>query len=220
MKKHLKMATGFFITVEGIDGSGKSTQIGKMRRYFEDMGRTVYLTREPGGAMLSERIRNILLDTKSSGMKPLTELFLFLASRAQHTFEIIKPHLEQGEIVISDRYSDSSVAFQGGGRNLSMKFVDKLNRIATGGLTPDLTFLLDLPPEIAMERTRNKEGALPFPLLDRMEKEKIEFHKKVRQTYIEWAKKNPLRIKIVSSLGTPEEVWNKIKKELNNLIKQ
>ncbi len=212
------MSRAFFITVEGIDGSGKSTQIERIREYFEGIGFKVYVTREPGGTVLSERIREILLDTASSEMEALTELFLFLASRAQHTLEVIKPRLERGEVVISDRYADSSIAFQGGGRYLDKEMIDSLNKIATVNITPDLTILLDIAPEIAMERTRGKKGILPFPQLDRLEREKLEFHRRVRQTYIEWAKKHPERIKPVSARGTPEEIWSEIKKELDRLI--
>jgi len=214
----LSIGKAFFITVEGIDGSGKSTQIEKMREYFEQKGNQVYVTREPGGTTISERIREILLDTESAEMEPLTELFLFLASRTQHTFEVIKPKLKRGIMVISDRYADSSIAFQGEGRSLEKGLVDYLNKIATGGLTPDLTILLDIEPEVAMRRVKEKKGVIPFPQLDRMEQEQLEFHNKVRKAYLEWAKKNPLRIRLVSSRGSPQETWDKIKKELDRLV--
>jgi dTMP kinase len=211
------MDNGIFITVEGIDGSGKSTQIEMMLRYLSSLGWSVCITREPGGTEISERIREILLDRASKEMEALTELFLFLASRAQHTREVIIPNLRDGKAVLSDRYADSSVAFQGYGRSLGWELVDSLNKIATFGLVPDLTILLDIPPEIAQSRLESVQGKL---FKDRLEGEKLEFHRIVREGYIAHASRFPERIKVIDAMLPVESVWNEIKKHLDEVLKR
>lgn len=209
------MGKGLFITVEGIDGSGKSTQIGLMKKYLESVGLRVFVTREPGGTEISEQIRSILLDKENKGMEPLTELFLFLASRAQHTKEIVIPHLNTGYVVISDRYADSSVAFQGWGRGIGWKVVEKLNKIATFGVVPDLTIVLDISPELGQERLSLVQGKL---FKDRLEGEKFEFHKLVREGYLDLAKRHKSRVKVVDGKESVENVWAKIKSHIDELL--
>ncbi|MBN1755851.1 dTMP kinase [bacterium] len=202
------MDRGLFITVEGLDGSGKTTQIAKLKGYLEDNGHIVYLTREPGGTPLAERIRDIILDKSSGNVLPLTEFFLYLACRYQHTYEVIKPKLEQNVFVISDRYADSSVAYQGGGRELTRNLVMTFNKVATGGLEPDLTFFIDLTPEEAIKRIE-KTGKTK----DRLEDQSISFHQRVREGYIELCELFPDRIKRIDGEGSAEEVWEAIRKE-------
>jgi dTMP kinase len=190
------MKTGFFITFEGCEGSGKTTQTKKLFSYFKELNYSCILTCEPGGTVISNDIRKILLEKKNTSMFPITELFLYLASRSQHTEEIIRPALEKGEIVISDRFTDSSLAYQGAARNLSVDLVQKLNAIATGGIFPDITFLIDLEPKIGLERLKGK---------DRIENEEIKFHQRVRKAYLSIAESEKPRIKVLDG-STPEEV--------------
>ena len=168
------MGRGFFITFEGIDGCGKSTQIRFLTDYLKEKGRDHLLLREPGGTVIGENIRNILLDKKNTGMIPMTELLLFEAARAQIVSEVIKPAVEEGKIVICDRFFDSTSAYQGYARNMGSEVVENLNRLATGGFEPDITFLLDISPEEAFSRrvARGEE--------DRIEKLGMEFQEKVR----------------------------------------
>ncbi len=203
------MKRGGFITLEGPDGCGKSTQAKRLAERLRNEGFRVCLTREPGGTDLAENLRSIILDP-SLHIHPLTELMLYEASRAQHTAEIILPALRKKEIVICDRYYDATMAYQGYGRRLDLKNVKTLNTVAAGGLKPDLTILLDISSKEGLSRA-TKNGA------DRMEKEKLAFHSRVRRGYLEIAKKEPRRIKIISGSGTVEEVhekiWDLIKKK-------
>ncbi len=209
------MDEGLFITVEGIDGSGKSTQVSMIKDYLSSLGWAVYVTREPGGTEISEKIRSILLDCKNKDMEPLTELFLFLASRAQHTMEVVIPHLKKGEAVVSDRYADSSVAFQGWGRKIGWELVENLNYVATFGIEPHLTILLDIPPELGQERLSLVQGKL---FKDRMEGEKGEFHKLVRYGYLDLAKRHSNRIKVIDGTKSVSNVWSEIKHHIDELL--
>ncbi len=192
----------FFITFEGTEGCGKTTQAELLYHYIQDKGISTILTREPGGSDISERIREILLDRRSLDMVPLTELFLYLASRAQHTQEVIKPALAQGKIVISDRYTDASVVYQGYGRGISRPLIEQMNKTATGGLLPDLTIILDIDPAIALERIERK---------DRFESESIEFHKRVRAGYLRLARENPERVVILNGSESISQIHSNIK---------
>jgi len=174
----LKSKRGVFISFEGIDGSGKSTQILHLKSMLEGKGFSVIFVREPGGTLVSERIRPILLDKGSAGMKPEAELLLFEAARAQIVREVIEPALFRGEIVICDRFFDSTVAYQGYARGIDLDTIHKLNDFATGGLEPDITFLLDLPVEDAVKR-QGKRGEK-----DRMELEGVAFMQKVRDGFL------------------------------------
>lgn len=172
---------GLFITFEGIEGSGKSTQAQLLKEYLVSEGRKVFLTREPGGPKISEQIREILLSNENKEMSPETELLLYLAARSQHTSECIIPALNRGEFVICDRYIDSTLAYQGIARELNLGTVIDINEFATYGLKPDLTFILDLPTDLLIYRLLKKR-------LDRIESESIEFHNKVRDAFLNIAK--------------------------------
>jgi len=192
----------FFVTFEGIEGCGKTTQAELLYNYIQDKGLPSILTREPGGSDISERIREILLDHSSQDMVSLTELFLYLASRAQHTEKVIKPALAQGKIVLSDRYADASIAYQGDARGVSTTLIKQLNKTATGGLLPNLTFLLDLEADIALKRLKKR---------DRFEVESIEFHKRVRAGYLKLSRENRDRIVLLNGERPLQQIHNEIK---------
>ncbi len=188
---------GIFITFEGTDGVGKSTQINLTHTWFVVQGFHVVVTREPGGGALSEKIRRLLLDPSLS-MDGLTELFLYEAARVEHVKSVIRPALDHGKIVLCDRFTDATIAYQGYARGLK-KEAAALNLVAAGGLRPDLTILLNLPPEKALERARKLKGNA-----DRLENEGVEFQKKVQRGYLDLARKEPARVKLISVQPTPE----------------
>lgn len=193
---------GLFITLEGVEGCGKSTQADRLVAWLTERGYDVVLTREPGGTPLGERLRDALLDV-GGGMLAETELFLYLASRAEHTAEVIVPAIERGSVVISDRYADASVAYQGGGRQLGADLVRDLNQVATRGVKPDVTFLLDLSPEEGLTRLdgRTVDGAR-----DRIERETIEFHQRVREAYLAEAEREPERFVVIDAGGDVDTI--------------
>ena len=200
-----------FITFEGIEGCGKSTQAKKLADFLRKQNYKVLLTREPGGPKISEQIRDILLNPENEEMLPETELLLYLSSRCQHTGEWIIPALKQNEIVISDRYYDSSLAYQGAARNIDLKKILEINTFATFSLKPDITFLIDLPVEKGLDRlVKNK--------IDRMEKESIEFHKRVRNHFLDIAKNDTKRLKIIDGKKNIEEIHNKIKQIIIKIL--
>jgi dTMP kinase len=204
------MARGIFITFEGIEGCGKSTQVELLRQHLAGLGHKVVVTREPGGCFIGEKIRDILLDPENRGMTALTELLLYEASRAQHVADVIGPALDAGETVISDRFYDASTAYQGHARGLGADKVERLNLIATGGLRPDLTIVLDLEASEGLRRLGQD--------LDRIESEAIDFHEKVRNGYIEIAKCDPERVKVVDSSGAIEATAAEIKRIVNEFL--
>lgn len=185
--------SGLFITFEGGEGVGKSTQIDRLKQSLEGAGHRVVLTREPGGTPIAERIREVLLDPDNEGMAPMAELMLYEAARAQHVGELIRPALDAGSIVLCDRFSDSTTAYQGAGRALDLNDVEILHHQATGGLMPDITLLLDLDPEIGLTRAKG-EG-----VGDRIEKESIEFHTRVREGFLAIAKRSPERVHVLNA---------------------
>ncbi|MCX7919211.1 MAG: dTMP kinase [bacterium] len=212
----MKKKKGLFISLEGGEGSGKSTQVRLLKNYLQRRGYQVIATLEPGGTVIGNQIRRILLSPSNNTMVPLTELFLYLASRAQIVQEIIKPALYQGKIVICDRYADSSVAYQGVARKLGIEFVQQLNRIATDNLQPDITFFLDIEPKLGLARKiRHSYGHV-----DRLEKELLAFHRLVRKGYIKLAKNEPARIKVISVTQnlTPKDIFQLMKRELDILL--
>lgn len=170
------MKKGIFIVLEGPDRSGKSTQAALLKAWLEERGREVIVTREPGGTSVAEQVREILLDPKSE-IAPLTELFLYETSRAQHTLEKILPALKAGKVIISDRYTLSTTAYQGYGRGLDMKTIETLNRIATMNLKPDLTIVIDIPDKVFAEREKTRPGR------DRMERQSDLFRRRVNRAY-------------------------------------
>ncbi len=195
--------SGLFISFEGIDGCGKSTQADLLRSYLESKGEQVELLREPGGTALSEQIREILLNPNNDKMDPSTELILLSASRAQLTREIIIPALERGNVVICDRYADSTLAYQGYGRGINLEWLEKLNAFATAGLKPDITLLVDLPVDEALNRMQSKS-------FDRIEMEGIEFLDKVRSGYLELTDRFSKRYFMIDGMETIEEMSKKI----------
>ena len=195
--------SGLFISFEGIDGCGKSTQADLLRSYLESKGEQVELLREPGGTALSEQIREILLNPNNDKMDPSTELILLSASRAQLTREIIIPALERGNVVICDRYADSTLAYQGYGRGINLEWLEKLNAFATAGLKPDITLLVDLPVDEALNRMQSKS-------FDRIEMEGIEFLEKVRSGYLELTDRFSKRYFMIDGMETIEEISKKI----------
>ncbi|MCD6508601.1 dTMP kinase [Candidatus Poribacteria bacterium] len=201
-----------FITFEGIEGSGKSTQAKLLVEYLRGKGLNVILTREPGGVELSERIRSILIET-GLDISPRAELLLFLASRAQHTDELIRPSLQKGHIVVCDRYIDASVAYQGYGRGLSIEMIKRLNDWATGGIRPNLTVLLDLSPEEGLKRVRTSKKT------DRIEGENLEFHRRVREGYLEIARSDPDRFLVLDATRSMEEIQRFIREAVEACLK-
>ena len=191
---------GIFISIEGMDGAGKSTQIKHMKNFFEGKGYQVLLTREPGGTNIGEKIRDIILDKNHKEMSEITEALLYAASRAQHVKEIILPAIDNGIIVLCDRYVDSSLVYQGKGRDIGYEAIKMINDFATSCLTPDLTILFDVDPEISLQRINAVEVG------DRLEQEAIQFHLIVHAAYMELAELYPNRIKVIKANRSIEEI--------------
>ena len=204
--------SGLFISFEGIDGVGKSTQADLLETWLHGKGKTVVRTLEPGGTEVGVEIRKILLHHRGD-LAPRAEAALFAADRAHHVASKIRPALSRGEIVITDRYFDSSVAYQGAGRELSQTEVRDLSLWAVGGLLPDLTVLLDLPADVARKR-RNGSGTEP----DRLESEKIEFFERARQAYLDLAKAEPNRFLVIDASATVEQMQQQIVDRVAGLI--
>ena len=204
---------GLFITLEGGDGAGKSTQIRNITRFFEERGLVVVHTREPGGTQISEKLRDILLDKSNSEMSPVTEMLIYAAARAQHVREFVMPALERGEVVICDRFVDSTIAYQAYGRELG-SMVAEVNRHATGGLDPDITFWLDIDPEAGRARA-SKAGDL-----DRLELEKLDFHYRVYEGYRKIAEADPERVRRVDASRSVDEIRDDIYVHLQRLCEE
>ncbi len=198
-----------FITLEGPEGSGKTSHIPHLVAYLRKQGFTVFPTREPGGTIISEQIRDILHDLKNAEMHPRTETLLYQAARAQIVEQVIQPRLAVGEIVISDRYYDSTIAYQGYGHQQNLDEVRALVKYATGGLTPDLTILLDLEVEVGLQR--KTQNALEW---NRMDALTVDFHKRVRAGYLEMVKQEPKRWAVIDS----NQKWENVQSELKRVI--
>jgi dTMP kinase len=201
---------GRFITIEGVEGVGKSTNISYIERFLEARDIEFVSTREPGGTALAERIRDVLLDKAESSMDPMTELLLMFAARKQHTEELIKPALKRGEWVICDRYTDSSYAYQGGGRGLDSKIISKVEKLTLGSFKPDLTIVLDLPVKKGLARAGNRGE------LDRFELESEKFFKRVRATFLARAKTHQ-RYHVINASRSLSAVQGKIGAALTSL---
>lgn len=206
---------GMLITLEGIDGCGKTTQSRKLKNYLVGRGYSVVLLREPGGERISEKIREILLSSENSGMAPLTELLLYCASRSQLVQKVVMPRLKMGRVIICDRFYDSTLAYQGYGRNLDKDAINCLNRIAVGGMKPDLTVLIDCSPKAALGR-KAKKGACK----DRLEQENLRFYKRVRDGYLMIASANRKRFKVVEGSGDKRETWLAIKRVVDEFLRK
>ena len=198
-----------FITLEGPEGSGKTSHIPYLVEHLREQGHVVFPTREPGGTSISEQVRDILHDLKNAEMHPRTETLLYQAARAQIVEQVIQPRLTAGEIVISDRYFDSTIAYQGYGHQQNLDEVRALVKYATGGLTPDLTILLDLDVEIGLKRKTQNEMEW-----NRMDAYTVEFHKRVRAGYLEMVKAEPKRWVVVNS----DQKWESVQEELKRVI--
>ena len=207
-----------FITFEGVEGSGKTTQIQRLRRYLTKKGIRCRITREPGGCPISEKVRKILLDPRHREMVGLAELFLYEAARAQHVKEVIKPILKKGDTVLCDRFSDATVAYQGFGRKLDDGWIEKLNLYSTEGIKPDITFLLDCPSAIGLKRAVDRNRVQRKEKEERFEREEIQFHRRVRRGYLSIAKKEPHRVKVIDTRQGEDKAFEKIRKIVDELI--
>ena len=203
------MKKGCFITFEGADGCGKTTQSKLVQEYLENSGYDVIWTREPGAKGLGQNIRELLLHYDGE-VAPMCEAFLFLADRAQHIEHLIKPAVNAGKIVVCDRHTDSTIAYQGYGRGEDIKQLKYLNSLATGDIKPDLTFVFDVSTEVAQKRVGDEK--------DRMESAGKEFHKKVRYGYLEIAKQEPDRVKVIDANNGIDKVFEDTKRVLNNFL--
>lgn len=203
---------GTFITFEGIDGSGKSTQLRLLGNFLQANGCDALLTREPGGTALGVRLRAALLDAKEE-VDPLTELLVFAADRAQHVRRVLRPALQGGRVVISDRYADATVAYQGAGRGFSPELISQIVQLATEGLTPDLTLLFDLSINESTRRTARRTGGRSSGKLtrDRLDIEKADFHERVRDAYLQIALAEPDRVKLIDTSGPVEKTQERLK---------
>jgi dTMP kinase len=195
-----------FITFEGLDFSGKSTQVAILKKYLEDLGRKILLIREPGGTEISEKIRDLLLDKENSEMNDKTELLLFYSSRSQLIREVIRPKLKEGYFVLSDRFHDSSTAYQGYGRGLNLDFIEKLNEFVLGETVPDITFFIDVPLDIIQKRKELKNGLV----LDRIESSDDDFYTRVREGYYQISEKED-RFKIIDGSRNIEIIFEEIR---------
>jgi len=211
------MKNGLFITFEGIEGSGKSTQCKLLQKYLNDLGFETVLSFEPGGTETGQKLRAIILDDKSKSITPETELLLYMADRAHHLHSLIKPSLKKGKIVILDRYHDSSVAYQQYGRGVDKEILDFLFNKVINGLKPDITFLIDISVETSMNRILKREKE-DKNATNRFEREKIDFHKRIRQGFLEISSKEK-RFCVVDGEKEEKEVFNQIKKHLDKFIK-
>lgn len=200
---------GVFITFEGVDGAGKTTQLRLLADFLRERGATVVETREPGGTQISEKIRTLLLDAAHKEMVPQTELLLYAAARAQHVEEVIRPALERGEIVLSDRFFDATTAYQGYGRGFEYEDILRLNEFATKGLKPHLTFILDLPPEYIRERLEKRPE-----FRDRLESLDLAFYERVRNGYLVIADRYPNRVVAIDATRDIEAIQEDLRAEV------
>ncbi len=191
---------GLFITFEGVEGCGKTTQLARLRAYLEERAFPLTVTREPGGTPIAEAIRSLLLDPANTAMSAMAELLLYEAARAQHVAEVIAPALDKGQVVLCDRFADSTTAYQGAARGLPDTEVERLHALATAGVWPRLTILLDLDPEAGLRRARQRGRA------DRLEQESLAFHQRVRQGFMRLAEQDPERIRVLDGTGSVDEI--------------
>jgi len=204
---------GVLITFEGVEGSGKSTQAERLAKRLAALGVSCLASREPGGTEIGESVRGILLNPQYDEMQGLTELFLYLASRNQLVREKVMPALEAGKVVILDRFGDSSIAYQGAGRELGEKLVARLNRLATADLKPGLTVLVDVPVKVG-------QGRKGSGVLDRLESERVEFHERVRQGYLQVARRAPGRFRVVDGMLPADELERLVFRHVEELLKR
>jgi dTMP kinase len=202
---------GKFITFEGSEGSGKSTQAALVLEYLKSRKLPVMLLREPGGVKISENIRKLLLDVNNGGMGDESETLLYMAARAQMVKEVLEPQLKSSKIILCDRFLDSTIANQGYGNGIDIKTIEQMGLFATRGISPDLTILFDINPEKGLSRAGDKK--------DRIESRSLEYHKRVRNGYLELGKKHPERIKLIEVDSTKEEIFKRVKLHIDALLK-
>ncbi|GAB6125188.1 dTMP kinase [Humidesulfovibrio idahonensis] len=208
-----------FITFEGIEGTGKSTQIALLKARLEALGRRVHLTCEPGGSRIGAELRRVLLSLENRDLCPRAELFLYLADRAQHVAQVIRPALANGEIVLCDRFADSTVAYQAYGRGLDAELLHGLNTLAVDGLWPDLTILLDIDPAVGLTRAVNRNKAEGKTVAEgRFEAESLAFHTSVREGYKALALRFPERIKLVDASGGVDEIAAAVRAQVESRL--
>jgi dTMP kinase len=209
---------GFFITFEGIEGSGKTTQIARLAQTLTQAGHRVIQTREPGGCKIADQLRKILLDPANSDLVPTAELLLYAAARAQHVAQVIQPALAEGAIVLCDRFTDATCAYQGAGRLLDPELINQLNQIATGSTGPELTILIDLPAQIGLQRAFDREAQQHDSSEGRFEREALAFHERVREAYLNFARRNPRRFCVVDGCRPisqlADTIWHQVKTAL------
>jgi len=210
----MQKSKGLFVSFEGIEGCGKTTQAMLLAKWLKSRGHQVIITREPGGTPLAEKIRKVLLDSRNHQMSPLTELLLLQASRAQHLAQVIIPALKAGKIVVCDRFADSSTAYQGYGRGMDLEMVKQLNQIAVDGCWPSLTLVFDLPVEQGFARAAKRKRAL-----DRMEQQQKAFHQKVRRGFQAIAKADPARVKVLDGSFPPDVIQAAVRQLVHNRLK-
>ncbi|MEJ1960862.1 MAG: dTMP kinase [Gammaproteobacteria bacterium] len=208
------MSQGRFITLEGIEGAGKSTVVKFVREWLESRGKKVTLTREPGGTPLAERVRHLVLDRQGEPITPATETLLMFAARGLHVENLIRPALARGDWVVCDRFVDATRAYQGAGRGVSREWIEQLAAEVLRGLKPDCTLLLDLPVTTGLERVKLRSGATPT---DRFEEEPARFFERVREAYLDLARAEPARIRIVNASGTVADVQKEVAAVLESL---
>lgn len=207
-----------FITFEGIEGSGKTTQLRLLGETLDALGYQVLLTREPGGCPIADQIRGTLLHPDNAALVPRAELLLYAAARAQHVEEVVNPALEQGKIVLCDRFTDATLAYQGDGRGLDRGLIVELNRLAAGLCTPDLTLLFDLPAEIGLGRALKRETEQQDSSEGRFERETLEFHQRIRAGYLKLAAAEPERFSIIDADQTPKQIAGTISELTENFL--
>lgn len=195
-----------FITFEGIEGCGKSTQINLLAAHLQQQGHQVLLTREPGGCPIADQIRGLLLDAGNRAMVPMTELMLYAAARAQHLAEVVQPALDSGTLVLCDRFSDATRAYQAFGRGIDRQTMESLNDLACNGLAPDLTLLLDCPVEVGLTRARQRIAGSSGPREERFELESLHFHQRVRDGYLQLATEEPSRFVVITAAASQDQV--------------
>ena len=207
-----------FITFEGVEGSGKTTQIRRLERHLIHKGIRCKVTREPGGPPISEKVRKILLNPDHREMVPLSELLLYEAARAQHLNEVIEPILKKGGVVLCDRFSDATIAYQGFGRKLDLELIKRLNQLATRGRKPDVTFLLDCPSGLGLKRAVLRNQRQRKAKEERFEREEIQFHRRVRRGYLWIAKKEPRRVRVIDTREGVTKSFEKIREIVDDLL--
>lgn len=208
-----------FITFEGIEGCGKSTQVEMLKQYLQEKGFDVLTTREPGGSRLGSNLRSILLSVENKDLTKEAELFLYMADRSQHVHQVISPALKENKVVISDRYADSTVVYQGYGRGLDPNILHSFNKVAVREVWPDYTFLLDLDPEMGLKRAwaRNVQNNMAKKE-GRFEAEKLSFHNRVREGYLTWASLNRDRFRVIDASGDIQTTSANILEKFRNIL--